>query len=348
MTLEIRTIESGAATEADYRAAIDGSPDSTVLHTLEWRAVLKDTLGDTSSYFVCYENGRPAGALPSFIRETELGAVFNSLAFSGSYGGACVGSAAERPDDICKTLLDRALDSARDAGCLTATFIRSPLSAARREKYIEILKPDFIFDRITQFTDLTRPLRFKDSVRNHVSKAKRLGVRLSREITPENLDRFYTLYLSNMEYLGLAPKPRAFFDSILRHMLPSGMARFHLAFAEEKLTSGLLTLHYGSGVKNHETCFDREFSKFQGNSFLLDAALRDAQREGYTYFNWGASENRESGVYKFKEAWGAEERPYSYFTVMLRDCSPLRAAGAQKILSAFGRFYYVIPFSWLG
>ncbi len=347
MSLEIRTIESNPALETDYRDVIDNTPDSTVLHTLEWRRVIADTLGDESSYFVCYDGGLPAGALPSFIRRTELGAVFNSLAFSGSYGGACVRADAERPDEIAATLLKHASDYARDEGCLTATFIASPLSEHLKSIYLNTLKPDFVYNRITQLTDLTKPFAFKPSVKNHISKSHRLGVALNTDMSDGNLDWFYDTYLSNMKYLGLAPKPRCFFDSVRKHMVPAGMAKFYFAFAGETLVSGLLVFFHGNGAKNHETCFDRALKDFQGNSFLLDVALREARGTGYSYFNWGASENRECGVYKFKSSWGAEEFGYSYYTRILRDCAPLRSAGAKKILDTFGRFYYVIPFSAL-
>ena len=347
MDYEIKLVETDAGASADYQSVIDNSSDSTVLHTLEWRDVIQDTLGDESRYFVCYEDGRPVAALPAFIRKTELGAVFNSLAFSGSYGGVCISKDAADPQDAAAALLVRALDSARDEGCLTATFIASPLSNNLRALYMETVKPDFVYDRITQFTDLTKPLSFKPSVRNHVSKALRLGVMVKTELTSANLDWFYSAYTANMEHLGLAPKPRSFFDSVASRMCPAGRAKFYFAFADGTLVSGLLMFFYRNGAKNHETCFDRANAKYQGNSLLLDSALRESKRAGYEYFNWGASENRECGVYKFKAAWGAEEHSYSYYTKMLRDCSALRAAGSKQILDTFGRFYYVIPFSWL-
>jgi len=348
MGLEIKIIESNPTLEADYRAVIDNSPDSTVLHTLEWRSVITDTLGDESSYFVCYDGDLPVGALPAFIRRTELGAVFNSLAFSGSYGGACIRSDAERPDDeIAATLLMHASDYAHREGCLTATFIASPLSERLKSVYQDVLKPDFIYNRITQFTDLTRPLSLKPSVKNHISKSHRLGVTLNTDINHKNIEWFYDTYLANMKYLGLAPKPRGFFDSVLKYMVPAGRAKYYFAFAGETLVSGLLMFFYRNGAKNHETCFDRAFKDYQGNSFLLDVAIREAQNAGFSYFNWGASENRECGVYKFKAAWGAEELGYSYYTKILRDCAPLRSAGQKRILDTFGRFYYVIPFSAL-
>jgi hypothetical protein len=347
MSIEIKTIGDDPAIEADYQTVIDNSPDSTVLHTLEWRNVIGETLGDTSHYFVCYDGGTPVGVLPSFMRDTELGGVFNSLAFSGSYGGVCMRSGAERPAEATGALLGHALDFAHSAGCLTATFIASPLSNNRRQEYITALKPDFIYDRITQFTDLTKPLSLKPSVRNHIRKSHNLGVSLNTSLTPDNLDWFYNAYLSNMGHLGLAPKPRTFFDCVAKYMVPAGRAKFYFAFAGDKLVSGLLVFFFRDSAKNHETCFDREFKDYQGNSFLLDVALRESQRAGYSYFNWGASENRECGVYQFKAAWGALEFSYSYYTCMLRDCSALRTAGTKKILDTFGRFYYVIPFTWL-
>ncbi|HOO56062.1 MAG TPA: GNAT family N-acetyltransferase [bacterium] len=345
MALEIKTVESDPALEADYRGVIDCSPDSTALHTLEWRNILKDTLRDTSAYFVCYDGPDPAGVLPTFTRTTGLGSVMNSLAFSGSYGGACISKHAGDKTAVLKKLLSHAIDYARASGCLTATFIMSPFSYGYKNSYIDILKPDFIYDRFTQVSCLSEPLKPKPSVRNHVSKAERLGVRLDTELTDSNLARFYEIYCSNMRHLGLESKPLSFFQSLVKNMASTGLARFRFAMAGDEMVSGLLTLNYGNGVMSHETVFDRKHSRFQGNSFLLDIALRDAMNEGYSYFNWGASENRESGVYKFKAAWGAGEMPYHYFTCKLSDCSSLSVAGPAGILGAFSRFYFVIPFS---
>ena len=120
-----------------------------------------------------------------------------------------------------------------------------------------------------------------------------------------------------------------------------------MAFTENTLVSGLLVFYYRNGVTNHETCFNRVFSGYQGNSYLLHIALEEAQKDGYEYFNWGASETRECGVYKFKEAWGAREIGYSYFTRMIGDCTVSRRVGALEIQEKFSRFYYVIPFTWL-
>ncbi|MEW5947285.1 MAG: GNAT family N-acetyltransferase [bacterium] len=347
MSLEIGVVETGTASANDYESVIDSSPDSTALHTLEWREVLRGTLGDPSYYFVCRDRGQPAGVLPAFIRTTGLGAVFNSLPLSGSYGGVCLHSETGKPREVFRALISRALAFAAESRCLTATFIMSPLRTELRGWYIEDVQPDFIYDRVTQFSDLTRPLVYKPSVRNHIRKSYAMGVTHRTEPTAENLDLFYSTYATNMKQIGLAAKPRAFFESIARVMTPRNRARFYFAFADANLVSGLLVLLYRNGVMCHETCFDRAFRAYQGNSHLLDVALKDARDEGFEHFNWGASENRDCGVYRFKQAWGATETGYSYFTRMVGDCSALRRAGAEEILRNFSRLYYVFPFDRL-
>ncbi len=348
MNLETKIISPGSATEEDYRSVIGASRESTVLHSIEWRDALAETLGDPPVYFVCYDAGAPAGVLPAFVRTTTLGAVLNSLPLSGSYGGVCLHKDAENPEAVFEKLQRAALDYARSSRCLTATFVMSPLRPGLRSRYINTAAPDYIYDRFTQLTDLTAPLAYKPSVKNHIRKARKQGVEVSRELSEGNMKLFYDIYCANMGALGLDTKPRAFFDSVARNMCEKGKARFYFAFAGGEMVSGLLVFLSRRGVMSHETVFERRHAKYQGNSLLLDTALRDAVAAGCEYFNWGASADRECGVYRFKKAWGAREAGYSYFTYITGDCEPLRRAGAENILREFSRFYYVIPFSHIG
>lgn len=332
--------------ETDYGRVADASAESTVFHTLEWRDVLADTLGDRPVYFVCSDGGEPVGALPAFVKETPAGAVLNSLPLSGSYGGPCLRPGGGQ-QQVFNALLEAALDYARSSRCLTATFIMSPLRPELREWYTAAAAPDFVYDRFTHFTDLSLPLSYKPSVRNHIRKARKLGVTVSSDPTEDNERRFYGIYCANMAQLGLEPKPRAFFQAVKKRMVEKGRAGYYFAFAGAEMVSGLLVFTSGRGVMCHETVFERRHSRFQGNSLLLDTALRDAAAAGYEYFNWGASADKECGVYKFKKAWGNTDAEYSYFTYITGDCEPLRSLGREGVLREFSRFYFVIPYSYL-
>lgn len=332
--------------EEEYGELLLTSEEALVHHSGEYLQVLQATLRDEAAGLVLREGATMVGALPMLIRKTELGTVMNSLALSGSHGGVLSLKGRKDREKIITILLKEALALARERGWLASTIITSPL-VDDREVYREAYGPDYLFERFTQVSDLRRELRLSNKVRGHIKKAKASGVEISQKMSQERLAQFCHLYRGNMEHLGLGVKPLSFFENIAQMMGPKGMAEYSFAFHDGQMIAGLLLLKFKDGITCHETIMDRQYSSLHPVSLLLDEALKRSKAQGYKYFNWGASPSRESGVYKFKKAWGSYELGYSYFTRVHGELGYLKSLPMELVSEHF-RWFYLLPYQGLG
>lgn len=328
--------------EEEYEALLEECPGAMFHHTLLWRDVLCDVLGDEPVYLMLREGGRVSALLPGFVRKTSEGGVFNSLPLSGSHGGVLVRKGADRAK-AARELLDAARELAATEGCLAATVVSSPL-APSCEEYVSCWLPRFTCERVTQITWLDRELRFAPSVRNHLRKAASFGLEVDRSLELADLPELWELYASGDER-SRPVKPLSFFVSLHGRGAAGGRVRFFGARADGRLVAGLVLLIAFGGVTAHEVVMDRRASRLQAVSLLLDEALRWAREAGFRYWNWGASVPG-SGVHRFKRSWGASDIPYAYYTTLLGPPERLRGLGPECVGELF-RWYYVAPYDAL-
>jgi hypothetical protein len=62
---------------------------------------------------------------------------------------------------------------------------------------------------------------------------------------------------------------------------------------------------------------DSAYADIAPNFLNTDESLRAARKIGVQYYNWQSSPSRESGVYRYKQQWGATESLYYYLTWFL-------------------------------
>jgi hypothetical protein len=60
---------------------------------------------------------------------------------------------------------------------------------------------------------------------------------------------------------------------------------------------------------------DSGYLKLRPNNLMLWEAIQEAVKHGYEVFDFGKTENENTGLRKFKSGWGAVETPlyYSYY-----------------------------------
>jgi len=329
------------------------SPEASVFHTPEFRRVVAETFNDAPAYWVYTYDGRIIAYFPSFVRKQAAGTVMNSMPVSGAYGGVCTLSPLDDQDKdkIVNLLMQDIIEHAEKNHWIAFTVIPPP-HACMGSEYRKSIEPDFVYDRFTQITDLEPELNYKPSVRNHIKQAEKKGVQVETQITAQNLKAFYDVYCANMDCLNIRVKPISYFDNIIKHLIPKGMAKFYLGYITEektnrlnhrKMIAGLLVLRFKETVISHETVMLREYKSLSGTSYLLDAALRDSKASGYKWFNWGASSSKDSGVYKFKKAWGPTDYNYSYFTKIIGKINRLKEIPLEQIKQDF-KWHYVAPY----
>ncbi len=148
----------------------------------------------------------------------------------------------------------------------------------------------------------------KAKVRNQVRKAENAGLQAVHG-GAELLDEFFAVYLRTMRDLGSPPHSRRFFSLIFEAF--GEVARLHVVRSGRTPVAASLTLRDRQAVCVPWAGSDWRVSELCGNMLLYWAMLSDACRSGATVFDFGRS-TRESGTYRFKQQWGAQEVPLSW------------------------------------
>jgi lipid II:glycine glycyltransferase (peptidoglycan interpeptide bridge formation enzyme) len=81
-------------------------------------------------------------------------------------------------------------------------------------------------------------------------------------------------------------------------------------------------------------------------SLLIYQAMQEAAQRGCWHWNWGGTWLTQDGVYRFKNRWGAQSKPYFYYIREYARACPLRNLTAKEILAEYPNFY-VLPFNVL-
>ena len=129
-----------------------------------------------------------------------------------------------------------------------------------------------------------------------------------------------------------------------RHFRPGQDYDLYVARREGAVIAGLLIFYFNRTVEYFTPAVAEEFRSTQPSALILITAMMDAGRRGFERWNWGGTGESQTGVYRFKKKWSAQERYYHYYT-QLNDSSILDWSRGD-IFSAFPNFF-VVPFSAL-
>ena len=144
MRIEILT----ASAERDYHNLVARAPASPLSHTLIWRDVLLELGVGEPVYWLAYDGTQLVGALPAFVRRTQLGAVLNSLPFVQSTGGIIsnANTGPAKRAELVKILIDTMLDWCRANKVCIACVIGSafivpgyPLASLSTSKFVIVI-----------------------------------------------------------------------------------------------------------------------------------------------------------------------------------------------------------------
>jgi lipid II:glycine glycyltransferase (peptidoglycan interpeptide bridge formation enzyme) len=180
------------------------------------------------------------------------------------------------------------------------------------------------------------------SARRNVRKAQRAGFEVARD--EDALDDLRRLHEENMAAIGGAAKSPAFFDAVPRHFRAGEEWQLWVARRDGAAAGALLTFHFARTAEYYTPAIAHDHRSDQPLAALLVAAMADAAERGMRRWNWGGTWRSQTGVYRFKRKWGADERRYRYLTQLnderLLDSSP------QELGARFANFF-VVPFDAL-
>jgi hypothetical protein len=119
--------------------------------------------------------------------------------------------------------------------------------------------------------------------------------------------------------LGVPHYPRRFFAALLDGF--KGCATVHITSLQARVVAGALTLTDGARQRMPFTASYRWAHSYAPNDFLFWCLLTDAIERRCEVFDFGRS-LPDSGTYRFKNKWGAVDRPLHWFYQLRSGVSP--------------------------
>jgi len=336
-------IQTLAPADAEaYDRFIRSQPTSLFYHSWQYKEFLKALIGCEEDYLLAVDGGAIRGVLPLMRSAGAGGDVYNSL----PYFGTSAGIIADDPSAYAE-LAAAYNDIARRPSTRSATVVGSQFGPRRDA---ESLTHNYRDTRIAQLTELppgddvraALMARFDSSARRNVKKAADEGVTVT--IDPSAMPRLLEMHQAGMSEIGGTAKTQRFFDLVPSFFKPHDDFDLYVAHRDGAVVAALLLFYLGQTVEYFVPAVDPPCRPLQPLALLVAAAMTDAARRGFRWWNWGGTWTTQTGVHRFKKKWAAIERPYSYYTQLNDDT--LRTWPRERLLATWPHFF-VLPFSAL-
>jgi hypothetical protein len=320
----------------------DGSPSVLGYHYPCYRDVLVSLQIGQPAFLSARRNGVLVGVLPLFLRRSEVGLAYSSLPFFGPNAGVlCVDGFLG--EEIHFALLHAFLDKVREEKAVSCSLYTPFLF--RDFSWYDQFRPDIVVDRTTLYTDLANA-EWNSSIQYDLRRARRLGVGVTSEVTPERLDAFYAIYCRNCSDRSIPIKARECVSLLVRPEILGRHTRIYFAMKEGEVIAGLLVVFSPATASYYIPCTRDDARTLQPGTLLVDNAVRDLRAAGVRFWNWEASPDPESGVYRYKKKWNSIEASYRIYIWCPGGVEPLRRIGKDRLRDSFPAFF-VYPYDQL-
>jgi FemAB-related protein (PEP-CTERM system-associated) len=296
---------------------VEAMPGATLSHAAAWASVICNAYRLKPCYLAARDSaGALAGVLP-LVRFRTLGGrrELVSMPFHDCGGILARDSEAER------ALLDAALHQARESGAQALELRQTRPIAALPAAAPSVERIDLVLP--LQTDEQAQWNAFRAKVRNQTRKAEREGLRILQGRPEEMLLAFYHPFCVNMRDLGSPVHAKSFYRAAAHHF--GERLRFIAVGLEDRPVAGLVAIRYAHAVTVTWASALRSERHRCPNNLIYWEAIRWAIAEGAREFDFGRSPP-ESGTYRFKRGWGAEERPLAWLRLS-PDGEPLAVNG---------------------
>jgi serine/alanine adding enzyme len=293
LLLRIDTIgDEDSGTWDEY---VSENTQASIYHLYAWRAVIRKVFGHETIYLCARRGPRICGILPMIRLRTRLfGDYLVSMPYF-NYGGVASDST-----EVAHLLMQEASRRAQVIHCSHVEFrdvVRREPWPVRTDKVCMLLTlPE---DEATLWQSLGAKLRAQ------VRRPEKEGASVvwgGIDYLPE----FYSVFSRNMRDLGTPVYSRAFFQTIMESF-PKNAYISLVRYRGKPVAAGLL-LGFRDRLEIPWASSIREYNSLGVNMLMYWHAIRKAVEMGYRVFDFGRS-SRDSGTYRFKKQWGAQERP---------------------------------------
>ncbi len=308
---------------AAWAGYVDGCPQATFFHRIEWRELIEEVFRHRTHYLVAERAGRIAGVLPLVrVRSLLFSDALVSMPFA-VYGGAAA------DDDGARGALHRAAQElARELGVDHLELRnRAPTEPAwpRQDLYVTFRKallPE------AEANLLAIPRKQRAMVRKAIDR------KLVSEID-EGVDRFFALYAGNQHRHGTPPFSRRYFEA-LRRVFGDDCEVLTVLDPAGKPVSSVLSFYFRDEVLPYYAGDDERARALAANDFKYWELMRRAVERGLKVFDYGRSK-RDTGSFDFKKNWGFEPQTLHYeYCLFRRDAIPQNNPANPKYRAMIG------------
>jgi FemAB-related protein (PEP-CTERM system-associated) len=288
---------------------VEGSPEATFFHRIEWREVLEDVFRHRTHYLVAVRGDTLTGILPlAQVRSRLFGHSLVSLPFAVYGGSAAV-------DEPSRTALHAAAtELARE---LRVDHLELRNRAARepewpRQGLYVTFRKELAADAEANMAAIPRKQRAM--VRKGIARG------LVSEIDP-SVERFFELYSDNMHRHGTPPFSRRYFEA-LRSIFGPACEVMTVLSPQGRPVSGVVSFYFRDEVLPYYAGDLSGARDLAANDFKYWELMRRACERGCRVFDYGRSK-RDTGSFDFKKNWGFVPEPLHYeYQLLKRDSVP--------------------------
>ncbi len=270
--------------------------DGTVMHLFGWKAVCENAYGHRTFYLAAADGDDIRAVLPLVLVKGPLVEPHLVSVPYMDYGGVC-GNGDEEAE---RALAERAVAIAEaHRAKLVLRYLREPG-----------LDLPVSHEKVTMFLDLGTSEsalweRLPSTRRNRIRKGQKSGLSV-RFPGADEVERFYTVFATNMRDLGSPVHGIPFFREILEQ-LPAN-ARLVLLEQGSVAVGAALMLVFKGVISLPWISSLRPYFHLCPNQVLYWESMKWGIGEGHDILDFGRS-SRDSGTFEAKRQWGAEPVP---------------------------------------
>ena len=301
---------SASSEPPDWTGYLIRHQEATLLHDPRWGAVMQEAYGNRPYYLTAQRSAEVVGVLQLVLQKSLLfGTHLSSLPYLDAAGILADDAAAS------DALIAEARRLMEEVGAKWVELRHAEAFAAAMPS-----RTDKVTLRLSLPSDAeTLWEAFTPKVRNQIRKGERSGLGVEgggREL----LKAFHAVYARTMRDLGSPSHSRRFFRLLVEHF--EDAARLFVVRLDGRPVAASFTLTDGVGTRVPWAASDWRLRSLNANMLLYWHMLKWACEGGSPCFDFGRS-TRESGTYRFKRQWGAEDVPlYWQYVLPAGGCVP--------------------------
>ena len=272
--------------------------DATFFHRSAWQEIVANVFRHSTYFFYAEREGQIEGVLPlAHVKSMLFGNSLVSLPFA-VYGGVAASNS-----EAAGVLENEAQSLARRLGVdhlELRNFNQRHVDWPTQDLYVYFRKA---IDPDVEANMLAIPRKQRAMVRKGIKNGLRSEI-------DDNVDRFFSLYASNVLRHGTPAMPKRYFERLLQ-VFEKDCEVLTVIDPQGQPVSSVLSFYFRDEILPYYAGDAVAARDLAGNDFKYWELMRRSCERGIRIFDYGRSKQG-TGSYSFKKNWGFEPKPLYY------------------------------------